>query len=123
MFKTYRLVKLATAVFIGFSTLAIAQQTATTGTFVLHKFAKAIGTETYSIEAKDGSYTLTSHFKFTDRGTERLYVLLSDQPLDVEAARRAARASFERARGDVLRMPALELPGEQFQRTDRLWQR
>jgi hypothetical protein len=53
-----------------FSSFADAQQTATSGTFVLHKFANAIGSETYSIEAKDGSYTLTSHFKFTDRGTQ-----------------------------------------------------
>src|SRR6516162_8324055 len=55
---------------LAFSTAAIAQQTATSGTFVLHKFAKAIGTEAYSTDTKGDSYTLTSHFKFTDRGTE-----------------------------------------------------
>lgn len=55
---------------LAFSTVAIAQQTATSGTFVLHKFAKAIGTEAYSTDTKGDSYTLTSHFKFTDRGTE-----------------------------------------------------
>ena len=49
---------------------AIAQQAPASGTFVLHKFAKAIGTETYSIESNGGIYTLTSHFKFTDRGSE-----------------------------------------------------
>jgi hypothetical protein len=43
---------------------------AKSGTFALHKFAKAIGSETYSIEAKDDTYTLTSHFLFTDRGTK-----------------------------------------------------
>src|SRR5271154_1901280 len=47
---------------------ATAQQPATSGTFVLHKFAKAIGNETYSIEAKGDTYTLNSHFLFTDRG-------------------------------------------------------
>lgn len=37
---------------------------------MLHKFAKAIGNETYSIERKDSTCTLTSHFLFTDRGTK-----------------------------------------------------
>ena len=60
---------------------------------------------------------LPDSVEFTDAGTERLFVILSDQPIDVDAARRAARAAFERAKGDVLHMPALELPGEQFQRT------
>jgi hypothetical protein len=60
---------------------------------------------------------LPDSIEFTDAGTERLFVILSDQPIDVDAARRAARASFERSKGDILRMPALELPGEQFQRT------
>jgi len=66
----YRHVRLAVILASGFSTFAGVEQTATSGTFVLHKFAKAIGSETYSIEAKDASYTLTSHFVFTDRGKE-----------------------------------------------------
>jgi len=45
-----------------------AQQRATSGTFVLHKMAAPIGTETYSIETQGAAYTLTSHFLFTDRG-------------------------------------------------------
>jgi hypothetical protein len=60
---------------------------------------------------------LPDSIEFTDAGTERLFVILSDQPIDVDAARRAARAAFDRAKGDILHMPALELPGEQFQRT------
>jgi hypothetical protein len=60
---------------------------------------------------------LPDSVEFTDAGTERLFVILSDQPIDVDAARRAARAAFERAKGDILRVSALELPGEQFQRT------
>jgi hypothetical protein len=60
---------------------------------------------------------LPDSVEFTDAGTERLFVILSDQPIDVDTARRAARAAFERAKGDILHMPALELPGEQFQRT------
>jgi hypothetical protein len=51
------------------STCAPGQQPATSTTFVLHKFAKAIGKETYFIETKGDGYTLTSHFLFTDRGS------------------------------------------------------
>lgn len=47
----------------------LAQAPATSGTFVLHKFAKAIGKEDYSIELKGDTYSLTSHFLFTDRGS------------------------------------------------------
>jgi Domain of unknown function (DUF4384) len=60
---------------------------------------------------------LPDSVEFTDPGVERLIVLLSDQPLEVEAARRAARAAYERAKGDVLHLDPLALPGEQFQRT------
>jgi len=49
---------------------AIAQQPAASGTFVLHKFARTNGSETYSIETKGDTYTLTSHFLFTDRGSK-----------------------------------------------------
>ena len=65
----------------------------------------------------EGLRYLPDSIEFTDAGAERLFVILSDQPIDVDAARRAARASFDRAKGDILHMPALELPGEQFQRT------
>jgi len=65
----------------------------------------------------EGLRYLPDSIEFTDAGAERLFVILSDQPIDVDAARRAARASFDRAKGDILRMPSLALPGEQFQRT------
>lgn len=52
------------------TTCVVAQKPETSGTFVLHKFAKANGSETYSVEAKDSVCTLTSHFLFTDRGTK-----------------------------------------------------
>ncbi len=48
---------------------ALAQQAATSGTFILHKFARTNGKETYSIETSGGTYTLTSHFLFKDRGS------------------------------------------------------
>ena len=40
------------------------------GTFVLYKFAKAIGKETYTIADESGLLTLRSDFKFNDRGTD-----------------------------------------------------
>ena len=40
------------------------------GTFVLYKFAKAIGKETYTIGDEQGLLTLRSDFKFNDRGTD-----------------------------------------------------
>jgi len=40
------------------------------GSFVLHKFAKAIGKESYTIRHTDGRLTLTSDFLFTDRGRQ-----------------------------------------------------
>jgi hypothetical protein len=64
-----------------------------------------------------GPRYLPDSIEFTDAGTERLFVILSDEPIDVEAARKAARGAYERAKGDILRMGQLELPGEQFQRT------
>ena len=51
--------------------ISAAAQTAPSmnGLFVLHKFAKAIGKETYSIAKSGDHYTLTSNFLFTDRGS------------------------------------------------------
>jgi hypothetical protein len=43
--------------------------------------------------------------------------VLSDQPVDVQVARQAARAAYDRAGGDLGRLPPLDLPGEQFTRT------
>ena len=43
--------------------------------------------------------------------------MLSDRPIDVDAAAGAARDAFRKAGGDVSRMPRLGLPGEEFSRT------
>jgi len=78
---------------------AAAQQPATSGSFVLHKFAKANGSETYSIETKGDAYTLTSHFLFTDRGTkvplEATFVVRTADmaPVSYTAKGRASRPS------------------------------
>ena len=44
-------------------------------------------------------------------------MVLMDQPIDVDVARRAARAAYDRAGGDLGHLPRLDLPGEQFTRT------
>jgi hypothetical protein len=66
-FVLYRLFRAAIIVALATS-IAAAQQPASSGTFALYKFAKEIGSETYSIQANGETYTLTSHFLFTDRG-------------------------------------------------------
>jgi hypothetical protein len=68
VFDRYRLIGAAILLALVSTSGAAAGQTATSGTFVLHKFAKEIGSETYSIVANSETYTLTSHFLFTDRG-------------------------------------------------------
>jgi hypothetical protein len=40
------------------------------GTFRLHKFMQAIGSETYSVERDGDALALSSSFEFTDRGTK-----------------------------------------------------
>lgn len=50
-------------------------------------------------------------------GAERVVVVLSDQPLEVAAVKRAAERAYRQAKGDILRLPPLELAGEQFHRT------
>ena len=64
----------ALAILIAIASATAAAQTATSGIFTLHKFARAIGSETYSIDTTPDTYTLKSQFKFTDRG--------QDVPLD-----------------------------------------
>jgi hypothetical protein len=68
-----------------------------------------------------GDPNLTSYLpdsiEFTGAGRERLIVVRSDRPLEVEAVKRAVRAAFQKAGGDLARLPSVDLPGEQFQRT------
>jgi hypothetical protein len=47
-----------------------AQTAGEQGKFILHKFAKAIGEESYTVEHVNGTLTVTSNFLFTDRGTK-----------------------------------------------------
>ncbi len=66
--KAPRAIIALTVLLLAAATL-IAQQPATSGKFKLHKFAKAIGQETYTIESTADTTTLKSRFLFTDRGS------------------------------------------------------
>jgi hypothetical protein len=74
-----------------------------------------------SLPVPDGSASATRYLpdslELTGAGLERIVVVLSDQPIDVDAARRAARAAYDKAGGDLARLPRLGLPGEEFGRT------
>jgi Domain of unknown function (DUF4384) len=60
---------------------------------------------------------LPESVEFTGAGTERLIVVLSDNPLDVDAVAAAASRAFELNRRDLSRVERIEVPGEQFHRT------
>ncbi len=104
---------MAISVVLACSTFAAAQQpAATSGTFALHKFAKAIGKETYSIETKGDGYTLTSHFLFTDRGSAvPLETTFVAQASDMSPRSYAAkgRASRQSEMDDALTVKGNEL--------------
>ena len=63
---------LALAVLFVLAPLPLSAQTAVgeQGSFVLHKFARAIGKESYTISNDQGRLVLRSDFSFKDRGTE-----------------------------------------------------
>jgi hypothetical protein len=63
------------------------------------------------------THFLPDSLELTGAGLERIIVVLSDQPVDMQVARQAARAAYDRAAGDLGHLPRLELPGEQFTRT------
>jgi len=73
-----------------------------------------------SLSVPDGAPGATRYLpdslELTGAGLERIVVVLSDRPIDVDSARRAARASFDRAGGDLARLPTLGLGGEEFSR-------
>jgi hypothetical protein len=72
-----------------------------------------------SLPVGDGNmnHFLPESIELTDAGLERIIVLLSDQPIEVEAAKHAARAAYAKVKGDLMHLPRLGLPGEEFSRT------
>lgn len=63
-----------------------------------------------------GVHYLPDSLELTGKGGERLIVLLTDEPLDLETIRRAAEAAFVAAGKSLARLPHLALPGDQFHR-------
>lgn len=71
-------------------------------------------------QALTGTQWLPGSLELTGHGLERFIVLLSGQPMPVEAVLDAARRSFEAAHGDAGKMAPLEVPAgplAQFHRT------
>lgn len=95
--------KQITGAFVLLSTsLALAQSPASSGTFILHKFAQPIGKETYTIAPSGDNSILTSHFLLTDRST----------PVPLEATFTARSADMTpiayAAKGKASRQSAME---------------
>lgn len=67
--------------------------------------------------AINGSSYLPDSVEFTGHGLERVVVVLSPEPLQVDEVRRAVRVRFDEARGNVAQLGSLDLPGDQFPRT------
>jgi hypothetical protein len=74
-----------------------------------------------SLPISDGAPSATrflpDSLELTGTGLERVLVVLSDKAIDVDTARRAARAAYDRAGGELDRLPQLGLPGEEFSRS------
>lgn len=61
------------------------------------------------VEPRAETAYLPDSFEFTGHGPERLFLLLADEPLDVERAVHAARAAYRRVNGDLRAFPPLEV--------------
>jgi len=59
---------------------------------------------------------LPDSVELTGSGIERVIVVLSDEPLELDIMQRAAVAAFHKAKGDVAHMPPLVIDGDQFHR-------
>jgi hypothetical protein len=74
-----------------------------------------------SLPVPEGAPSVTRYLpdslELTGAGLERIFVVLSDAPVDLDSARRAARAAYDRAGGDLGRIGKLGLPGEEFTRS------
>ncbi|HXJ21419.1 MAG TPA: ACP synthase [Polyangia bacterium] len=74
-----------------------------------------------SLPVPEGAPSVTRYLpdslELTGAGLERIFVVLSDAPVEQDSARRAARAAYDRAGGDLGRLGKLGLPGEEFTRS------
>lgn len=60
---------------------------------------------------------LPESVELTGRGLERLVVVLTDEPTELDIMRRAVATSFAKAKGDLTHLPDLAIAGDQFHRT------
>jgi hypothetical protein len=60
---------------------------------------------------------LPDSVEFTGTGLERVVVVMTQDPTDMQLLAKEAKRRYEQARGDVAKMEPLEVPGEQFHRT------
>jgi len=67
--------------------------------------------------AAEATRYLPDSLELTGAGLERIFLVLSDAPIDVDAARSAARAAYERAGGELGQVSGLGLAGEEFTRS------
>ncbi|MFL5306018.1 MAG: ACP synthase [Polyangia bacterium] len=74
-----------------------------------------------SLSVPDGpaeaTQVLPDSLELTGAGVERIFLVLSDAPIDVDAARRAARDAYDRAGGDLRQLTRLGLAGEELTRS------
>jgi len=70
-----------------------------------------------AVEPEPSMHYLPGSLEFYGRGAERVIVVLSERPLTVDEVKAAAKLAYDEAHGDVLRMPELRVPGEQFHQT------
>ena len=74
-----------------------------------------------SLSVPDGAAEATRYLpdslELTGAGIERIFLVLSDAPIDMESARRAAKDAYDRAGGDLGQLTRLGLAGEEFTRS------
>ncbi len=71
----------------------------------------------HSLSVPPGTTWLPDSLEFTGAGLERVIVVLSPEPLPLEAVSRAVKTAYDAAHQDVAHLNELDLPGEQIQRT------
>lgn len=65
----------------------------------------------------DGSTEYMPALEFTGTGLERVVVVMTEEPLNIEDVKKAAKHRYDEARGNLSQLGTLDLPGEQFHRT------
>jgi hypothetical protein len=76
----------------------------------------AEGTHSLPLSGESPQF-LPDSLEFTGQGLEHVVVLLSDRALDVDVVGHALREQFAAVHGELSRISALDVPGEQFHRT------